>query len=78
MGFSPERAVEGMRSLVSASAGDFEELGAISNGCAAWSRTVWSVVSRTAQAQPPSGRINPESRSSCLNTISALKSERHP
>ena len=77
-GSSPDREAEGVPTFGSASEGDLEDSGAISNGCATWSRTVWSVASRTAQAQPLSGSSKPESRSSSLITISALKSERHP
>lgn len=62
-----------MRPLVGEAEGDFAASGALSKGSAARLRTVWSVVSRTAQAQPLSGSIKPESRRSFLNTISALK-----
>jgi hypothetical protein len=53
--------------------GGFAEIGELSSRSAASPRTVWSVVSRTAQAQPQSGSIKPESRRSFLNTVSALK-----
>jgi hypothetical protein len=59
-------------SFVAASDADFAASGATSKGCAAMPLTVWSVCWRTAQAQPLSGLTKPESRSSCLNTISAL------
>jgi hypothetical protein len=63
----------GVRSLGIASGAELVASGTISNACATMPLTDRSVASRTAQAQPLSGRIKPESMRSFLNTISALE-----